>query len=392
MTLDKKIIKAKRATKIVFFICGLGLSSWAPMVPFVKQNLNIDETELGFLLLMLGLGALIMMPLSGFLMKKFGSRKVIAVGCTIVACFLPVLLLVPSFGAMLIVLLLFGSGIGMVDVAMNAHGIQVQNIYGKPIMSSLHGLFSVGGILGALGIGFLIKLGLEPIHAAIFISLVLIILILSQYKQLFDYLFEKTTIVTFTDKSQSTETNQVNENPWLNTKVLLLGFMCFTIFLSEGAMLDWSALFLNTSKNISLEFAGFGYACFSISMAFIRLVGDKIVDKLSSKFIVVGGCIIAVLGLLMMVCFDILPLILLGFVFLGIGASNIVPIFFSEGGKVNGVSSNASISTITTLGYAGQLVGPALLGFIAHHFSMEIAFITIAGLMFFVAIIYSLKK
>lgn len=148
---------AKTATQLVFLICGLGLSSWAPMVPFVKDRLHLNEADLGILLLFLGLGAIIMMPLAGILMVKFGSRKLIALGTILVAITLPLLLITPGYSGMSLLLFLFGFGVGTVDVAMNAHGVQVQNLFKKPIMSSLHGLFSVGGLMGSLGIGFLIK-------------------------------------------------------------------------------------------------------------------------------------------------------------------------------------------------------------------------------------------
>ncbi|SHL11624.1 Fucose permease [Chishuiella changwenlii] len=388
----KKIKKAKIATQLIFLVCGLGLSSWAPMVPIVKNNLNLNEANLGVVLLMLGLGALIMMPISGYLINRFGSRKIIAIGTIVIAITLPVLLITPSYYGILLTLFVFGCGVGTVDVAMNSHGIQVQNTFEKQIMSSLHGLFSVGGIIGSLGLGLLIKMGLSPLLSAIVISITLIILIISQYKNLFDYQFEKDTINRFIEKTEKEENNNSKSFQWLNKTVLLLGFMCFTVFLSEGAMLDWSALFLKNTKSVAVEFAGIGYAFFSISMAIMRLLGDKLVEKLNSKIIVIGGSILSIIGLFFMVFSFYIPLVLIGFVLLGIGASNIVPIFFSEGGRISGISPNISIPAITTMGYAGQLVGPALLGFIAHLYTMEIAFITIAGLMLLVAIIYSLKK
>jgi len=360
------------------------------MVPYVKDRLVLNEADLGFLLLLLGLGAIAMMPVSGILMNKIGSRKVIVASTFLVALSMPFLVIIPSFIGMAVVLFLFGCGIGTVDVAMNAHGVQVQNLYGRPIMSSLHGLFSVGGLLGPLIIGFLMKSGLEPLYAAIAIALLLIILAVSQYKYLFDSDFEKETINQFT---QATEGKSLNKNKfqWLNGSILLLGFMCFSTFLSEGAMLDWSAVILRDLKDITPEFAGAGYAAFSIAMAVMRLLGDRIVSKLNSKTVVTGGGLVAVTGVILIIAGS-LPISILGFILLGTGAANIVPIFFSEGGKIPGVSPTTSISAITTMGYAGQLAGPALLGYIAHLFSLQIAFGLIAFLLLTVAVIYGLKK
>lgn len=390
MQISAKLSKAKRATQLVFLICGLGISSWAPMVPLVKDRLRLNEADLGLLLLPLGLGAIIMMPLSGMLMDKVGSRKVIAGATLLVALILPLLLIIPSYGGMAVALFLFGCGLGVVDVAMNAHGVQVQNLYEQPIMSSLHGLFSVGGLFGSLGLGFLIKIGLNPLYAAVVIAALLLALLVSQYAHLFDYKFEKETIAKFTHtKSETLEKKQFQ---WLNKSVLILGFMCFSAFLSEGAMLDWSAVFLRDLKNVVPEFAGVGYACFSVAMAIMRLTGDKIIARLNHKIVVVGGSMIVAVGLILVIISSWIPLVLLGFTLLGIGAANIVPIFFSEGGRIPGVSPTAGLSAIITMGYTGQLAGPALLGFIAHQFSLATAFGCIAFLMLVVAGMYGFRK
>ena len=390
MDIAAKLLRAKRATQFIFLVCGLGISSWAPMVPYVKDRLILNEADLGFLLLLLGLGAIIMMPVSGILMNKIGSRKVMAVSVFAVALTLPLLSVISSFTGMAVALFIFGCGIGTVDVAMNAHGVQVQNLYGRPIMSSLHGLFSVGGLLGPLGIGFLMKAGLDPLYAAVAISILLIILAVSQYKNLFDNQFEKETIASFTQVNKD-QPKTKNYFQWFNGSILLLGFMCFSTFLSEGAMLDWSAVFLRDLKDITPEFAGAGYAAFSVAMAVMRLLGDRIVTQLSHKTVVTGGALVAVAGLALVITGS-LPVALLGFTLLGAGAANIVPIFFSEGGKIPGISPTTSISAITTMGYAGQLAGPALLGYIAHLFSLQIAFGLIAFLLLLVAVVYGLKK
>lgn len=381
---------SKKATQWIFLICGTGLSSWAPVVPFVKDRLMITESSLGLLLLMLGLGAIVMMPISGYLMSLFGSRKIMAISVVLVAVTLPALLIVPSYSGMMVFLFIFGCGIGTVDVAMNAHGVQVQNLYGRPIMSSLHGLFSVGGIIGSVGLGFLLKLGLDPMYSAIVISSLLIGILSYQYRYLFSRDFEN----KIAEKLSSSEESNTKKGRflWLNKSVILIGFLCFSVFLSEGAMLDWSALFLKNAKGISAEFAGVGYACFSVAMAIMRLTGDRIVEKFNENMIVIGGCLLSIIGLVVAIFASSIFIVLLGFVLLGVGASNIVPILFSEGGRIKGIPATVSISAITTMGYAGQLAGPALLGFIADHYSLALAFGTISFLMFIVLMIYILRK
>jgi predicted MFS family arabinose efflux permease len=387
--MKEQITKARKATKSIFLVCGLGISSWAPMVPYAKERLGLNNADLGLLLLLLGGGAISMMPVSGILAHRYGIRIVIRYAALIMALTLPLLLLISSPVWMGLALFIFGSAVGVVDVAMNSHGVQVQNASDKPIMSALHGLFSVGGLFGSLGLGFLMKAGLSPVTAAICIAVLLVGIVFWNYRFLLDDRKEKELIRQF---SVSAKDQNVKSFSWLKASVLFLGLMCFSSFLSEGAMLDWSAVFLSENKGVNPELAGVGYACFSVAMAIMRLLGDGIVSRLAGKTVVTGGAIIAASGLFLAVFSPWVFASLLGFVLLGIGAANIVPVFFSEGGRLKDVPATIAIPVISTMGYAGQLAGPALLGFIAYHFSLNAAFLFIAGLLLMVAITYGLRK
>lgn len=382
-------LQAKKATQAIFLVCGLGISSWAPMVPYAKDRLGLNNADLGLLLLLLGGGAIAMMPVSGIFAHRYGTRIVIKVAALIMAVTLPLLLLISSPIGMGIALFVFGSAVGVVDVAMNAHGVQVQNSLGKPVMSSLHGLFSVGGLFGSLGLGFLMKTGLSPVAAAVSIAVLLILIVFWNYRFLFDVRTEKEFIDKYSEMNENSPAGRVS---WLKWSVVFLGLMCFSVFLSEGAMLDWSAIFLRDNKGIHPELAGMGYAAFSVAMATMRLLGDKIVSRLSGRTVVIGGSLIAAAGLCLAIFTPWVIASLAGFVLLGIGAANIVPVFFSEGGRLKNIPATIAIPVITTIGYAGQLAGPALLGFIAYHLSLNAAFLFIAGLMLLVALSYGFKK
>lgn len=384
------LLRAKTATQLIFLICGLGISAWAPMVPVVRDRLHLNDADLGLLLLLLGFGAMIMMPLSGFLLRLVGSRRLMAISTILAAVVLPLFLIIPSYTGMGLALFVFGCAMGVIDVAMNTHGVQVQRLYERPIMSSLHGLYSVGGLFGSLGLGFLIKMRLNPLHAAIVIAVLLIALLISQYQYLFSFAAEREMMEKHHKTSDPDKGSRRLQ--WLNKTLLLLGFMCFSVFLSEGAMLDWGAVFLRDLKNIAPEFAGAGYAAFSFAMAGMRLTGDTILERTSSRTIVIGGGLVAAAGIGLMILVSWLPLVLLGFVLVGLGASNIVPIFFSESGNVKGVSSTAGIAVMTTMGYGGALAGPAILGYVAHALSLEAAFALVAVLMVLVAILYGFGK
>lgn len=385
----KNLKQARWATQAVFLVCGFGISSWAPMVPYAKDRLGLNDGSLGFLLLFLGAGAITTMPLAGFLIYKMGSRRVMVTAAFMIGITLPLLLSIQSVEWMAVALFLFGSGIGAIDVAMNAHGVQVQNLYGRPIMSSLHGLFSVGGLCGAIGLGFLIKLGLAPIVAAVCVSVLLLAIVLSQFNFLMDVTTEKAVIGQFSiDAPKKTG----KKGSWLNGSIIFLGSLCFVVFLSEGAMLDWSAIFLRDHKGMDMALTGVGYASFSVAMAIMRLVGDRIVSRLEARLVVIYGALIGAIGLALAIFTPWIVTALIGFVLLGIGVANIVPIFFSEGSKLKGVSSSIAIPAITTMGYAGQLAGPAMLGLIAHHFSIPTALGFTGILLLLVSLAYIVKK
>ncbi|MVM36626.1 MFS transporter [Spirosoma sp. HMF3257] len=383
------VVKARLATQLIFLVCGLGMASWAPMIPLAKDRLALNDANLGFLLLLVGAGAMLMMPTTGWLVARFGSRIIMACAALVIALALPLLLTLSSIASIAITLFIFGSSIGSIDVAMNAQGVHVQNLYGRPIMSSLHGLFSVGGLFGSLGLGFLIKLGLNPVYAIVSIATLMILIMLSQYKNLFPLEVEQQTTARFSTVDKLSEGNP--RFNWLHSSVLFLGIMCFVVFLAEGAILDWSAIFLRDTKGIATEFAGAGYAAFSIAMATMRLVGDKLVARLNSKTVVVSGSLIGAAGLFIAVLSPWVFGALVGFVLMGMGAANIVPVFFSDAGRLPGIAPTVSIPVITTIGYTGLLAGPALLGFIAQQFSLSTALGFVALLLLLVSLSYSVK-
>lgn len=383
------LIKARKATQLIFLVCGLGIASWAPMVPYAKDRLGLNDANLGLLLLLLGGGAITMMPITGFLTARIGSRIVILISSLVMAFTLPLLLMMSSSLTLGVILFIFGAAVGTIDVAVNAHAVHVQNLYGKHIMSSFHGLFSVGGLLGSLGLGLLIKLGLQPVSASLGIAVLLIIIALTQYRYLFSASIEKDAIKDFSAVEKFDTRGAFS---WLRGNVLFLGGMCFVVFLSEGAMLDWSAVFLRENRGIESAFTGTGYAAFSIAMATMRLVGDHLVARWQTKRIVIWGSLLGASGLFLAVFTPWFGTALLGFILLGLGAANIVPVFFSEGGKLKGVSPTVTIPAITTMGYAGQLAGPALLGFIAYHFSLPLAIGFTGILLLMVAVAYIIRK
>lgn len=358
------------ATRIAFFVSGLGMAAWAPLVPFAKLRLNLDDGSLGLLLLCIGAGSLLAMPLTGLLTGKLGCRRVILLAGLALCVDLPLLVLMDSTPGMGLALLLFGAAIGMIDVAMNIQAVIVERASGRAMMSGFHGFFSIGGIAGAGGVSLLMWLGLSP-HSAVLTTVLAIALLLA-----------------LAQKNLLRDSDAQDDGPLFVLPrgwVMFLGTLCFIMFLAEGSMLDWSALFLTTLRGVEHSQAGLGYALFSIAMTIGRLNGDRVVNALGRYKILLLGSLCAALGLTLAVACDNAVIALLGFMLVGLGASNVVPILFSAAGNQRDMPANLAIASVTTLGYAGILAGPALIGFIAQVSSLTVAFGCVTALLLAVA-------
>lgn len=369
-----RIDAARRATLLIFLVCGIGLSSWAPMVPFAKIRLGLNEADLGVVLLALGAGAILTMPLTGLLINKYGSRAVAIVSALIIASLLPLLLMATTSYQLAIALFVFGAGIGSIDVSMNAQAVVVQERFGSHIMSSFHGMFSLGGLIGSIGLGFLIKAGLSPTYAAVAISALLVFITVTQSRYLLPH----------------SEEAKLDGTSFVLPKgpVVVLGIMCFILFLAEGSLLDWSAVFLQFSRGFDPSFSGVGYAAFSVAMAVMRLTGDGLIHRLGPAKVVLYGTLLAGTGFLVAVLIPSSIAALLGFVLVGLGAANVVPIFFTAAGRIPNIPPSIALSAVTILGYSGQLAGPALIGIIAEMTSLSWALGLVGILLFVVAFGY----
>jgi predicted MFS family arabinose efflux permease len=231
----------------------------------------------------------------------------------------------------------------------------------------------VGGLAGAALMSALLAIGVPLAVAAAFIAAMLIALVLWLRSGLLD-------------DGPVTETAEKAAFGMPHALAWLLGLMCFASFLAEGAMLDWSAVFLRDFRGFAAASAGFGYACFSVAMATGRLAGDRLIARHGPVWAVRTGALLAVGGFLLVAWVPSAAVALLGFVLIGLGASNIVPVMFSAAGRLPGTSPAIAIATATTLGYAGLLSGPALIGFVAHASSLPVAFAAVAGLLVLVGL------
>ena len=358
------------STRIAFFIAGFGIAAWAPLVPYAKARAQLNEGTLGLLLLCLGVGSIIAMPVAGALASRFGCRRVLSAGTLLLCVALPMLATVSSIPLLMAGLFLFGAGLGTVDSTVNLQAVIVERASGKTMMSGFHGLFSLGGIVGAAGVSALLGLGLSPLSATLVVIVITLAALLKAAPHLLPY--------------GSESSGPAFAIP--HGVVLFIGCLCFIVFLAEGAVLDWSAVFLSDERGLDEAYAGLGYAAFALTMTIGRLTGDAIVRRLGAKRVIVIGGLLATAGMLLATLLPAWETALLGYALVGAGCSNIVPVLYTAVGKQTVMPEHIAVPAITTLGYAGILAGPALIGFIAHGSSLSVAFVLIAALLLGVAI------
>jgi predicted MFS family arabinose efflux permease len=363
---------ARRATYGFFLLSGIALASWAPMVPFAKARLELDEAHLGMLLLCLGVGSAGSMPLAGHFSHRYGNRRVLVVAGIVACLAVPLLAIAGSSLLLGAALILFGSALGIIDVAMNAHAVDVERLHGAPLMSGFHALFSIGGLVGSAAMSRLLDAGAALVGCAAAVTVVLLAIIATQWRHLL-----------VIDRDPATAHRTMFSLP--SAAALVLGVLCMMVFLAEGAMLDWSAVFLRSVRGFAMADAGLGYAAFSVAMATGRLLGDRLTARLGPVRVVRQGSIVAMAGFVIASTLPWRATSLAGFALVGLGASNIVPVLFSAAGRIPGTSAGVAIATVTTLGYAGMLAGPAAIGFVAGATSLPIAIGGIAVLLAVVA-------
>lgn len=364
---------ARRATQGFFLLSGIVVACWAPMIPFAKARLALDEADLGLLLLCLGIGCVASMPFAGHFTHRHGPRSVLTV-TGIVACLVaPLLAVAPTTPLLGAALFVFGAAIASIDVAMNAHAVDVERLHGQPLMSGFHALYSIGGLAGSAAMSALLGVGVPLLASVVAIAVPLLAIAITQQRWVI--------VVAHGDQE---ELRSMFSMP--STAALLIGALCLIMFLAEGAMLDWSAVFLRSERGFAIADAGLGYAAFSVAMAVGRLLGDRLTARLGPVRIVRYGGAIAGAGVALASALPWQATSLLGFVLVGIGASNVVPVLFSAGGRIPGSSPGVAIATVTALGYSGMLLGPAVIGFVAHATSLPIALGGMAALLAVVAV------
>ncbi|MGJ5040134.1 MFS transporter [Bradyrhizobium sp. HKCCYLRH1062] len=356
---------ARLATRLAFFVAGFGIACWAPLVPFAKQRLGVDDATLGLLLLSLGVGSVASMLAAGLLTAHYGSKPVVIVSGIALALFLPLLAIAATPATLALALFAFGAALGSLDVAVNIQAIDVERLSERPLMSGFHAQFSIGGFAGSGVMTALLAFDVAPLLGTLACcALALAAMIVAAPRLM---------------ASKPAQSGPLLVLP--HGAVLLLAALAAIMFLVEGAMLDWSALLLAGSGRLPAAQAGLGYIMFSIAMTAGRLVGDAVVARIGDRATLLGGSAIAIAGFVLLLTAPWVAAAMAGFALIGLGASNLVPVLFRRAGAQTAMPVGLAVAAVTTAGYSGVLLGPAGIGFIAAATSLPAAFWMLAALL-----------
>ena len=356
MTTDVRPTASRCAVSALFFVNGAILASWVPYVPMVKQRLGIGDGQLGVVLLFMAIGALGALPFAGTLVGRLGSRTV-SVGAGLGLCLsLPLPVLAPTPFVVALALLFFGAFNSTLDVAMNAQAVEVEQRRGRALMSSFHAMFSVGGLAGALLSSVIAAAGVgaaDHILAAALLGSVAI-------------LIARSALIAVAPSP-----SPVFVRP---TRGLLgLGMLALCALLAEGAIGDWSAVYLMDSRGASQSVAAAGFAAFSLAMAGGRFAGDHVARRLGAACLLRLSGALAAGGLLLALIVKEPVIAITGFGLVGLGIANLIPVIFSAAGRAYAVAPGHGLAAVATTGYVGFLAGPPAIGLAAEVAGLPVA-------------------
>ncbi|RZJ68664.1 MAG: MFS transporter [Flavobacterium sp.] len=362
---------------ILFFMAGLCFSSWASRIATIQQKLGLSEAGLGAVLFALPVGLMLSLPLSGWAVTKIGSRRVLTASLTLYGSTLVLLGLVNHISLLFLCLVFFGMASNAVNISVNTQAVATENMYPKPIMASFHGLWSLAGFVGA-GVGtFMIGNNILPFHHFLIIGGIVLISVGVCWNFLHN------------DK------NPVSSGPAFvrpDKSLVTLGIIAFCSMVIEGAMFDWSTIYFKKVVLAEKGWIGAGYTAGMCAMASGRFVADWFSHKFGLRTTLQASGALSLIGLLIAIIFPTLIPAMIGFLFIGLGISSVVPMIYSAAGRSTTMSPGAAIASVSTISFTGFLVGPPVIGFIADASNLKISFLFLAVMAACVIIFTSRAK
>lgn len=355
---------SRTAISIYFFVSGLIFSSWASRIPNIKDRYELNEAELGGLLFMLPMGALLALPFAGWLVHRFGSKKMSLVSLLIYCILLVAIALEMNIIWFSIVLFSFGVLGNLCNISMNAQGLSIQESLNKPILSGLHAMWSLGAFSAAAITGLLEHASMIShygmISSVAFIAAIFFSLYMVQ------------------DIQHPDAEHKVFVLP--NRRLVLLGVICFCVAMSEGAMSDWSSLYYRQVLNELTSSSTAGYTSFVFCMAVGRFSGDRFIHAFGhSRVLKMNGLLIATgMSLSLLVQYPVW--VIIGFALVGFGVSSVIPIVYMLAAKSKAMPPAVALSAVSSVGFTGFLVGPPIIGFVAQALGLRTSLVLIVFL------------
>lgn len=360
-------VTVRWAVSTLFFVNGLIVGSWAPKLPVLLSRLSITEATLGLIVLGLGIGSLVMMPVFGAMVARRGSRQAVTLGAWLAAPSLIWISVAPDLWSVAAAVFLFGGVIGGMDVAMNANAVAVERARDRAIMSSCHGFWSLGAFAGAGAGGAVIQAGGDMLHAVLVTAVALAALSWALPRLLTD--------------APAKDTPRAPLRLPRTALPYLLGLMALTSMVPEGAILDWAAVYLEREMGASLAVAGWGFAACAGTMATMRFLGDALRLRFGAVRTLRISAAIAMAGLALAGLGTAPAAAIAGFALAGIGIANMVPIALSAAGNMPGLAAGVGLSVVTIMGYSGILLAPGSIGWLAEKLSLGTIYLGLAVLL-----------
>lgn len=370
-----ELARARWAIAAFFAVNGFIVGSLAPQLPQLMPRHAVSKSELGLLILGLGLGAVGAMLFGGRMIAALGSRRVTVLFAVLVACALPLVAMAPTVASVALAMALLGASLGSMDIAMNANAVDVERGLARAIMSSSHGFWSLGGFAGSSAGGLALAQFGAAVHGVAAMAVALGVIWVA-----------KTWVIDFRHAPAPSVAGKARPALFPRDAGLwLLGGLALLCMVPEGAVLDWAAVYLGQDHGVGIAGGALAFALFSATMAATRFAGDAVRNRFGAVPVLRISALIGAVGLVAAALAPSPAVAIAGFAFSGIGVANLVPILFSAAGNQPGHAPGAGIATVTMVGYSGILLAPASIGFAADAFGFKATFLVLALLLGVVA-------
>ncbi len=358
--------RARWATRLQFAALGMLAGAWGAHIPSVKTQYGLNEGTLSLVLLTAAVGAIASLLVAGRAVARLGARNAAACSGLVLCAAMALVLRMPGLAALLPLALVLGAGMSLFDVAINSEGSELEHLGGRAVMSNLHAMFSSGGMLGAALVAWLLGAGIAPSLQLLLIPAALALVIAAGSRGM----LERHDPGAAADGADAAATVHFS---WPRGLLLVIGLLILAGMIAEGVMYDWCVLYLKQELGLPQAQAALGYAAFSAAMAASRFAGDALRERFSERALLFSGATLAAVSMAVVLLAASPAVAIIGFTLVGAGLAPAAPILYNAATRVPGVSRAAAIASVTSIGYAGFMIGPPLIGGLAHATSLTVA-------------------